>query len=108
MAQDALPQSLSDKLAEVVSLDVNAPEDELLAASLAAFRRNDLDEDEVRVGELLDEYRADGLAVVGLDDTLDALMKGQAEEVLIVGQAEKIDSEEASKESLSASPRRPY
>ena len=101
MAQEALPHELADKLAEVVSLDVNAPEDEVLAASLDAFRRNDLDEDEERVTELLNEHRADGLAVVGLDETLDALMKGQAEEVLIVGQAEKIDSEEASRKSLN-------
>jgi peptide subunit release factor 1 (eRF1) len=56
------------------------------------------------VTELFDIYRGDGLAVVGLEDTLQALMNGQAEEVLIIGQAEKLKTKKASEASLTVVP----
>jgi peptide subunit release factor 1 (eRF1) len=104
MARKAMPKELEEKLAEEIPMDVHAPEDELLAAGLEAFRRHDLDEDAARVTELFDAYRGDGLAVVGLEDTLQALMNGQAEEVLIVGQAEKLKAKKASEASLTVVP----
>ncbi len=104
MAHKALPKELEEMLADEVAMDVNAPEDELLAASLEAFRRNDVDEDAERVTELFNEYRADGLAVLGLEDTLQALLNGQAEEVLIVGPAEKLNGQNASPETVAALP----
>jgi peptide chain release factor subunit 1 len=104
MARKALPKELEEKLAEEIPMDVHAPEDEMVAAGLEAFRRNDLDEDAERVTELFDAYRSDGLAVVGLEDTLQALLNGQAEEVLIVGNAEKLNTKKASESSLTVVP----
>jgi peptide subunit release factor 1 (eRF1) len=104
MARKALPKELEEKLADEVTMDVNAPEGEVWAASLEAFRRNDVDEDAARVTELLDEYGADGLAVVGLEDTLQALLNGQVEEVLIVGPAEKLNGNKVSPETLASLP----
>src|SRR5215203_5836400 len=49
--------------------------------------------DEDKVQELLDEYRAGGLAVVGSTDTLEALAMGQVEELVIAAQQQSVEGD---------------
>ena len=80
---EQLPKELADKVIDVVRLDVNAPEHEVLSATLEALRGHDADTDAQHVQALLDAWRGSGLGVVGPEDTLRALEMGQVEGLLI-------------------------
>ena len=78
-----LPKALEDKVIDVLSLDIRAPEKEVFEASLEAMRDHDAQSDAERVERLLNEYRAGGLGVVGATDTLEALSMGQVDELYL-------------------------
>jgi peptide subunit release factor 1 (eRF1) len=81
---EQLPQHLAEKVVDTVKLDINTPEHQVLAETLEALRERDADTDVEVVNRMLDAWRANGLAVVGPDDTLSALVLSQVEELLIV------------------------
>jgi len=91
--KEQFPKAVAEKVVDVLSLDINAPEHEILAESLAAMREHDLVSDQDKVQELLDEYRAGGLAVVGSTDTLEALAMGQVEELVITAQQQHVEGD---------------
>jgi peptide subunit release factor 1 (eRF1) len=78
---------------DVLSLDIDAPEHEVLAESLEAMREHDAESDAEKVEQLLNDYRAGGLAVVGSTDTLEALAMGQVEELVITAQQQKVEGD---------------
>jgi peptide subunit release factor 1 (eRF1) len=78
-----LPKHLAEKIVDVVNLDAKAPEHEVLTATLDTLRQHDADTDVAKVETMLGAWRAGGLGVVGPEDTLNALIKGQVEELLI-------------------------
>jgi peptide chain release factor subunit 1 len=80
---EELPQHLVEKMVDIVRLDINAPEHEVLSSTLDALRTKDAETDQERVQEMLGAWRAGGLAVVGPEDTLEALQMGQVEELII-------------------------
>lgn len=82
---EQLPQHLADKVIDIVRLDINAPEREVLDATLEALRGHDAETDAERVETLITAWRSNGLGVVGAEDTLKALEMGQVEELLITG-----------------------
>jgi peptide chain release factor subunit 1 len=92
-----LPKDVTQKVIDVVSLEVRAPEHEVLGRTLDAFRRHDAATDVEAVGRLFDEYRGGGLAVVGLLDTISALEAGRVDELLLtaapVGLDRSVDRE---------------
>ena len=79
----ALPKHLEEKIVDVVHMDINAPEHEVLQETLEALRGHDATSDAERVEELLDQWRAGGLATAGSVETLEALERAQVEELLI-------------------------
>src|ERR687893_2437959 len=91
--KEQFSKAVAEKVVDVLSLDINAPEHEVLAESLAAMREHDLVSDAERVEQLLNEYRAGGLAVVGSTDTLEALAMGQVEELVIVAQQQNVEGD---------------
>src|SRR5919202_809956 len=93
LLKEQFPKAVADKVVDVLSLDINAPEHEVLEESLNAMRRYDAQTDAERVGRLLDEYRAGGLAVVGARDTLAALAMGQVEELIIAARQQDIEGD---------------
>jgi peptide chain release factor subunit 1 len=99
LIRQQLPQALSDKVIDALSLGIDTPEHELFDESLKAFRRHDSLTDMEKVERLLNEFRADDLGVAGVPDTLAALSNGQVEEMLIVSSADKLayDEEEVKK-----------
>src|SRR5690242_8947065 len=97
--RDQLPQTLSDKVIDAVSLGIDTPEHELLEETAKVFKRHDSVTDSEKVERLLNEYRADDLGVAGVPDTLAALSNGQVEEMLISASANSLvyDEEEVKK-----------
>jgi peptide chain release factor subunit 1 len=91
--REQFPKSLAEKIIDVLSLDINAPEHEVLAESLEAMREHDAQSDVEKVEQLINEYRAGGLAVVGSTDTLEALSMGQVEELVITAQQQKVEGD---------------
>ncbi|HWS88445.1 MAG TPA: Vms1/Ankzf1 family peptidyl-tRNA hydrolase [Pyrinomonadaceae bacterium] len=91
--KEQFPKAVAEKVVDVLSLDINAPEHEILSESLAAMREHDLVSDQDKVQELLNEYRAGGLAVVGSTDTLEALAMGQVEELVIAAQQQNVEGD---------------
>ncbi len=87
---EQMPERLSHKVIDVLGLPIDTPEKKILQASLDAFLAYDATADAEKVQQLLNEYRADGLAVVGVPDTLAALSNGQVEELIISGSLQSI------------------
>ena len=85
---EQMPQHLAARVVDVVRLDVNAPERDVLMATLDALRERDAETDAERVAALLDAWRAGGLGVVGPEETLQALEMGQVEELVITATPE--------------------
>jgi len=94
LLREQMPQTLSDKVIDALSLGINTPEHELLEETLTAFQRHDSLTDMEKVERLLNEYRADDLGVAGVPDTLAALSNGQVEEMLIVAAADNLQYDE--------------
>ena len=91
---DKLPPHLSNRVIDVLRLDIKTPEHEILRATLEAMREKDARDDAEKVGRLLDEYRASGLAVVGVHDTLAALANGQVDELFLSASLEEVHDDE--------------
>ncbi|HEV3469888.1 MAG TPA: Vms1/Ankzf1 family peptidyl-tRNA hydrolase [Pyrinomonadaceae bacterium] len=87
------PKAVEEKIVDVLSLDINAPEHEILNESLEVMREHDAQTDAEKVERLLDEWRAGGLAVVGSQDTLEALAMGQVEELVVAARQQHIEGD---------------
>lgn len=96
-----LPKALEEKVVDVLSLDIRAPEKTIFETTLEAMREFDAQSDAERVGRLIDEYRSGGLGVVGATDTLEALAMGQVDELLLSASMREIKGEREDVEILS-------
>jgi peptide chain release factor subunit 1 len=93
--RDQLPQQLTEKIVDVLRLDVKTPEQEIFNSTLERMRAMDAEEDAAKVERLLNEYRADGLAVVGVEATRRALEIGQVDELVMNATRSEIKGKEA-------------
>ena len=105
LLRNELPKDIADRVVDVVKLEVGAPQRDVLEKTIAALRKKDAETDREKVDELLGAYRANGLAVVGIDATRRALEKGQVDELLIAASPAGlgVGSEKATKENEAAS-----
>jgi peptide subunit release factor 1 (eRF1) len=83
LVKNALSKELAEKVIEVLKLEIRTPEQDVMAAAALALRRNDAKTDAEAVERVLGDYRAGGLAVAGLEDTLRALETGQVDELYL-------------------------
>lgn len=88
--KEHLPGHLANKVVDVVHLDINAPEHEVITATLDALREHDAQTDAEHVRAVLDAWASGGLGVVGTNATLDALAAGQVEELLIAARPDSL------------------
>jgi peptide chain release factor subunit 1 len=88
--QEQLPKDVTERVVDVLRLNVNASERTIVDATLAALREQDAQTDRERVEELLGAFRANGLACVGLDHTRAALELGQVDEMVIAASPDAI------------------
>jgi peptide chain release factor subunit 1 len=103
MLMEQLPKHLAEKIVDV-TLDVRTPEQEVIANTLDALRHKDATTDAEHVEAMLDAWGANGLGVVGPDDTLDALVKGQVEELLITATPELLRKVKAASPGTTPGP----
>jgi peptide subunit release factor 1 (eRF1) len=81
--REQFPKEVSDRIVDVLKLDVHANERAVLEATIAALRKKDEEGDRERVEEMIGAYRANGLACVGREATKRALEMGQVDELVI-------------------------
>jgi peptide chain release factor subunit 1 len=94
LLRDQFSKEIADKVVDTLKLDIRAPEHEVLRAATDALQLHDARDDRARVEALLDEYRAGGLATVGIEATRRALELGQVDELVVGGVPDAIDAEE--------------
>jgi peptide chain release factor subunit 1 len=92
LLMEQLPKHLADKVIDVLKLDIKTPQDRILAETLNALREHDAKTDAEQVEAMLGAWRGNGLAVVGPNDTLQALTMGQVEELLITAKPDGLRS----------------
>jgi peptide chain release factor subunit 1 len=92
--REQLPAALAAKVLDVLRLDTQAPEREVLEATLAALRQSDAESDAELASRLLDEVRREGLGVVGAEATLTALRNGQVDVLLILAHSDLLTNAE--------------
>lgn len=88
LLMEQLPPHLAEKVVDLMKLDINTPEKEVLERTLELLHEHDSDTDTEHVQRMFDAWNAGGLAVVGPEETLQALEKGQVEELLITATPE--------------------
>jgi peptide subunit release factor 1 (eRF1) len=88
LLEEQLPRELAS-MVQVIKLDIHASEQDVLTATLAKLRGQEARTGAEKVERLMQQYRGRGLAVAGPQETLEALAKGQVEELLISGGLEK-------------------
>jgi peptide subunit release factor 1 (eRF1) len=88
LLQEQLPQEMVP-MVEVMKLDIHSSDQDVLTATLKQLQEQEVKTATEKVDRLMRQYRARGLAVVGLHETLEALANGQVEELLISGALEQ-------------------
>lgn len=83
LLREQMPKHLTDKVVDHVRLDTSVAVHEVLTASLEAMKRARAQTEREKVEAAVGAYRAGGLGVVRPDATLDALVKGQVDELLL-------------------------
>jgi peptide subunit release factor 1 (eRF1) len=91
LLKEQLPKDVAERVIDVVKLDVRAPERDILEKTIGALREKDLETDRDKVEELLGAYRANGLGVVGVEDTRQALEIGEVDELIITASPAAIE-----------------
>lgn len=92
LLREQMPKHLAEKIVDDMKLDTYAPADEVLKTSLAAMKRVREQTEREKVDAAIGGYRAGGLGVVGPEDTLDALIKGQVDELLIASTVRELQA----------------
>jgi len=92
--REQLPPHLSEKIVDVLRIDMKTPENEIFNATLEAMRQDDAKNDVEKVERLFNEFRSAGLGVVGAQDTLSALNNGQVDELILSAARKEIRSEQ--------------
>ena len=95
LLREQMPKELAEKVIDVVSLSVDASAQQILKETQSVIQRHNSLSDMEKVQRLLNEYRADDLAVVGVPQTIAALSNGQVEELLITAAPAEIVYDEA-------------
>jgi peptide subunit release factor 1 (eRF1) len=95
LLREQMPKHLTDKIVDILRLDIKTPQHEVLQATLEAMREQDARNDAEKVERLLNEYRSGGLAVIGTRATLAALEIGQVDELVISSVRAAIEVQEA-------------
>jgi peptide subunit release factor 1 (eRF1) len=97
---EQLPRHLADKIIDI-RLSAKTPDHQIMSDTLDAIRNKDAVTDAEHVEAMLGAWRGNGLAVVGPEATLDALIKGQVEELLITARPDLLKSAESERDQMA-------
>jgi peptide subunit release factor 1 (eRF1) len=104
LLREQLPKHLAEKIVDHVSLDARAPVHEVLTATVEAMTRLNERTDREKVDAAISGFRGGALGVIGPEETLRALMKGQVDELLLtanVGGLHGLIDSPAAREALA-------
>jgi peptide chain release factor subunit 1 len=83
LLRSQMPKQLEAKIVDNVRLEAHAPADAIVRRTQEAMQRVNERTDREKVDAAVGAYRAGALGVVGPEETLAALLKGQVDELLI-------------------------
>lgn len=83
LLREQMPKHLAEKIVDEVRMDTGAPIDAVIRTSLDGMRRVRSQTEREKVENAVSAYRAGGLGLVGPEETLEALTRGQVDELLI-------------------------
>lgn len=92
LVREQMPKHLADKVVDQMRIDTNAAVHEVLSASLEAMDRVRAQSEREKVEAAVGAYRAGGLGVVRPEPTLDALLKGQVDELLLASSLRELQA----------------
>jgi len=92
LLRDQMPKHLAEKIVDQMRLDTTAPLDEVIKTSIETMKRVRSGTEREKVDAAIGAYRAGGLGVVGPEETLDALFKGQVDELLIAARVRELEA----------------
>lgn len=81
--REQLPKALVEKVVDHLRLEAHATASDILSVTIDAMKLVNERTDREKVDAAIDGYRSGGLGTVGPERTLDALVKGQVDELLI-------------------------
>lgn len=90
LLRDQMPQHLADKIVDHLRIDAKAPVNDVLAAAVEAMARLNERTDREKVEAAIGGYRAGNLGVAGPERTLEALVKGQVDELLLAANVDAL------------------
>ena len=99
---EQMPKHLKEKIVDQVRIQTNAPLDDVISTSLEAMKRVHTQTEREKVDRAVGGYRAGGLGVVGPEETLEALVKGQVDELLIAASVNELQPEARKLATLTA------
>jgi len=99
LLKEQLPKEIADCVVDELKLDIRTPDHEVFETTMALMRESDAQSDRERVEALTGAYRANGLAVVGVDAVRQALEVGQVDELVITARPETLAETTDSKPS---------
>jgi peptide chain release factor subunit 1 len=102
MLLEQMPKHLHEKLLDVVSLNMQTPEQEVLAQTMQSLQGKDAETDAEQVDAMITAWRSGGLGVAGVAATKRALEMGQVEELLITAAPEAIGAQNGAQTSETA------
>ena len=88
LLKEQMPKHLAERVVDQLRYDRDASLDELLKTSLDAMKKVHEQTEREKVEAAIGGYRSGGLGVLGPEETLDAMVKGQVEELLMTAQLE--------------------
>jgi peptide chain release factor subunit 1 len=91
LLREHLPKDVAGRIVDLVRLPPHAPERDILQSTIAALKEKDAHTDRERVDALLGAYRANGLATVGVENTMKAFELGRVDELLMTADPDAID-----------------
>lgn len=91
LLREQMPKHLADKVADHLRIDAKAPVAEVLSATVEAMGRLNERTDREKVEAAIAGYRSGGLGIVGPEETLAALIKGQVDELLIAANVHTLE-----------------
>jgi peptide chain release factor subunit 1 len=91
LLREQIPKQLAEKIVDEISIGADAPQADVLRATLDSLKEADAKSDREKVDAAVGAYRAGGLGVVGPDGTLLAITNGQVDELLIASSLASIE-----------------
>lgn len=91
LLREQMPKHLAEKVVDHLAIDSKAPVADVLRATVDAMGRLNERTDREKVEAAISGYRSGGLGVVGPEDTLSALIKGQVDELLIAANVNALE-----------------